>query len=313
VRKIEVVPRPNVVLLGAAEWPERFESALGRYSLREARPAPLEGDPSSAASWEGIELPPDIDLAIGRPRTAEGAWFLYSPLLGTAARLENPDVLARPSWFAPAWGLAAADLDTGGPPVVVEAPAAGAAAAAGLVPGDRIVSVGGVEVASAGQLRGVLTLATADKPLRVDWRTAGGSARSAELRAGRSPRLEGDRPIDAGRAGVRAAWALVDGLCDAERAPAALSNLALLYSGAGLHDRAIETWRRVRWPPRAGIGEGTARYYLGRELQRTGQAAAAAQALRAAAASEATAFDDEGPAVAPAARDRLLDLGPPDD
>jgi hypothetical protein len=197
--------------------------------------------------------------------------------------------------------------------VVVEVRANGASAAAGLAPGDRILSVGGVDVGSAAQLRGVLALATADQPLRVDWRTADGTARTAQLRAGRTPRLEADRPIDAGRAAVRAAWAVVDGLCDVERAPAALSNLALLYSGAGRHDRAIETWRRVRWPAREGIGDGTTRYYLGRELQLTGQAAAAAEALRVAAASQATAFDDEGPAIAPAARDRLLDLEPAGD
>jgi hypothetical protein len=308
VRRIEVVPRPNVVLVGAAGWPERWESALSRYSLREARPAPFAGDPSRVSDWQAIELGPDTDLAIATGSGPDGAWALYSPHLATAARVESVELLARPSWLAPAWGLIAADLDDGGPPIVVEAPAAGAAAAAGISPGARVVTVGGVQVDSAARLRGVLALATADKPLRVEWRAAGGGVRTAELRASRTPRLEGDRPIDGARAIVRAAWAVVDGLCDPERAPAALSNLALLYSGAGRHDRAVETWRRVRWPARPGIGEGTARYYLGRELQLTGQTAAAAEALRAAAASEATAFDDEGPAVAPAARDRLLEL-----
>ena len=54
---------------------------------------------------------------------------------------------------------------------------------------------------------------------------------------------------------------------------------------------------------------GTVQYYLGRELQQIGLEADAIRAHRAAAASEATAFDDEGPSIAPAARDRLADLG----
>jgi hypothetical protein len=65
----------------------------------------------------------------------------------------------------------------------------------------------------------------------------------------------------------------------------------------------------VRWPERAGIGAGTVQYYSGRALERMGREDAAVEAYRAAAASAATTGTDGGPAIAPAARDRLADLG----
>ena len=88
-----------------------------------------------------------------------------------------------------------------------------------------------------------------------------------------------------------------------------MANLALLLSAYGHPRLAVDAWRRVRWPARAGVGEGTRQYYLGRELERLGQEREAIAAHRAAAASQATAFNDEGPKVGPAAADRLADLG----
>jgi hypothetical protein len=92
-------------------------------------------------------------------------------------------------------------------------------------------------------------------------------------------------------------------------ADAGRANLALLYAENGLHGAAARAWRRVTWEERQGIGRGTAQYYLGRALERLGQEQEAVEAYRAAARSAGTAFNDEGPPVAPAARDRLADLG----
>ena len=108
---------------------------------------------------------------------------------------------------------------------------------------------------------------------------------------------------------IRAAWAVVDASCDPERAAAATANLALLLSTFQQRQRAVQAWRRADLPERPGIARGTAQYYLGRELQRLGREREAIRALRAAAESDATAFDDGGPRVAPAARDRMADLG----
>jgi tetratricopeptide (TPR) repeat protein len=309
-RRIEIVPRPSIVLLGAEQWPEGL-AGLSRYSLLEARPSPPEADLSNAASWQAVDLPRDADLALAVVRSGGAeTWYLYAPLLAAASRLENPGSLARPVWTGPSWGWFLADAEPGGPVIVIDAPAGGPAALAGLEAGDRLVSLGGFDVATAERARSVLALASPDSPLAVAWRTAAdGSLRIADLRAVRTPLLDPGPFSDATRASVRAAWAVVDALCDPEQAAAALSNLALLLGDAGLGEQAIETWRRVRWHERAGIGQGTARYYLGRELQRAGRDGEAAEAYRAAAASAATVFDDAGPPVAPAARDRLAALG----
>jgi hypothetical protein len=108
---------------------------------------------------------------------------------------------------------------------------------------------------------------------------------------------------------VRAAWAVIDGLCRRDESPTAMANLALLFSAHGHHDLAADTWRRVHWGERAGIGEGTKQYYFAIEMELLGEEELAVEAYRRAAASSATTFSDEGPAVGPAAEDRLTDLG----
>ena len=72
---------------------------------------------------------------------------------------------------------------------------------------------------------------------------------------------------------------------------------------------AVDIWRRVDWGARAGIGEGTKQYYLGRALEGEGREEDAVAAYRKAAASASTAFTDDGLRIALAARDRLADLG----
>ena len=88
-----------------------------------------------------------------------------------------------------------------------------------------------------------------------------------------------------------------------------MANLGLLLAEFGQSDLAAEVWRRVDWGGRDGVGEGTKQYYLGRLLERSGRDSEAAAAYRRAADSSATAFTDDGPPIALAARDRLVDLG----
>ena len=140
------------------------------------------------------------------------------------------------------------------------------------------------------------------------WRSAGGETREAVLLGNLTPRLDAGRlPSDV--ATLRAAWAVLDSVCSPGDAAPALANLALLFSAFDRPEAAAVAWKRVRWGERGGIGDGTSLYYLGRALQRIGDDAEAIEAYRKAAASAASAFDDEGPAVAPAAADRLADLG----
>jgi ribose 5-phosphate isomerase len=82
-----------------------------------------------------------------------------------------------------------------------------------------------------------------------------------------------------------------------------------MLEDAGRSAAALETWRRVRWGARTGIGDGTTAYYTGRVLEALARENDAVEAYRTAGRSASTTFNDLGPAVAPAADDHLADLG----
>jgi len=127
-------------------------------------------------------------------------------------------------------------------------------------------------------------------------RTAEQSTSNGRNRTERAPPAASPRPVVTAESG-------------APSAPAALANLALVFGAHGEHELAVRTWQRVDWPERVGVGAGTVAYYLGRELQALGRDREAIEALRRAAASSGRAGTATGPPVAPAARDRLADLG----
>ena len=173
--------------------------------------------------------------------------------------------------------------------------------------GSRMLTVGGSPVADAAAFAAALE-SNPGGTAPATWRAPDGTNAEGSLGAGESAWLRDGPPAGAADA-VRAAWAVVASESKAVNADAALANLALLLDAHGEHALAARTWRRVRWSDRAGIGSGTVDYFLGRALQAAGQEREAVEALRRAAASRATAVNDDGPPVAPAARDRLADLG----
>jgi hypothetical protein len=311
-RVVEVVPRPNLVIVGVESRPP-WTGELQRYNRIAKLPLPPRADLGDPRTWRRIDLPRDTDLAFGlSPAMRAGTpdeVYLYSPILEVAMRLTSTSAFDRPNWTRAVWGFFAVDSRVGGVARLATIVRGGPAAQAGLEVGDRIREAGGIDIDSAVALRRVLAVASPKAPLELRWERPDGSSRTASLKARVSPLLVVDVPSPV-EAMVRAAWAAVDGvaLSPTDAAPA-LANLALLLSEYGRHERAIETWRLVRWEKREGIGEATARYHLGVELQSVGREREAVVELRAAAAGESTAFDDEGPAVAPAARDRLADLG----
>jgi hypothetical protein len=311
---LPVEARPNVLIVGAPDWPSeliRYRSMVNEVGAEARAP---RGDPSELSTWHGADVPRDVDLVLARragPREGEtDTWFAYSPILEytTPLDLARAD-LGRPRWTLPSWGLRTVDSEVGGALRVAQVTEGSAAAAAGIARGDRILSVGGARVASTHQLRRFLDASSWKAPLAVEWTTTEGEPRRANLRAAPSVLLESDPEGRSGSAAIRAAWALASAEGDGEWAAAAQANLALLYSAHGHHESAARSWRRVDWEDRAGIGQGTAQYYLGRELERLGLESEAAAAYRRAAHSSGTAVDDEGPRIAGAARDRLSDLG----
>jgi hypothetical protein len=311
--RVDVEARPNLALAGIEKPQAALADLIGGFNDAGAVETPSGFDPAADESWAGLRLPGHTDLVLTVVRATHSGghdrWLLYSPILRTVAELvPGQERAGRPVWYGTAWGFTVVDSEIGGPARVATVDARGPAAEAGLAPADRIVSLGGREVSSASDVRSTLRAASSRAPIEVHWRTARGEAKQGTLTGRRTPLLEAAAG-SAERAVVRAAWALVDSLSAPEGDPAALANLALLLGAHGQHEPAADTWRRVRWGDRPGIGPGTTSYYLGRELERLGREEQAADAYRSAAASEATTFDDDGPRVAPAARDRLIGLG----
>jgi len=310
---LDVRPRPNLVLVGVSDWPRSLESFGRSFNLIKSLDLPRDGDLARENVWESMRLPEEVDLAIAvvpsRRKGGADRWYLYSPILGRVALIDgDPPAATPPEWSAVGWGFDVVDSRTGGANRVIDVRPGSAAHRVGLRPGDRVVEIGGREVASAQQTRLTLLHARAGAPLLVRWSTPAGEARQAELLGVRGPLLvPTDSSPDA--ALVRAAWAVVDAIVRPEHAASAMANLGLLFSGAGQPALAADIWRRVDWGDRIGVGEGTKQYYLGRALEALGREDDAIEAYRKAAASESRAFNDEGPPVAPAALDRLADLG----
>lgn len=307
----EVEARPNVMLVGAEEWPAELARHRSRFNEIEGRTPLPRGDLEESRTWERTDLPGEVDLVLARRKgKREGdpdEWFVYSPILKMTAPFDLARAeLGRPSWTVPFWGFDTVDSQVGGPVRVVAVAPGGAASAAGLLPGDRITAVGGAPVTETAVMRRILAVASWKAPLLLEWTTADGTSRNKELRAVASVLLD---PGQLSRAPVRAAWALAEAEGEGQWEESARANLALLYSEHGLHEAAARSWRRVGWEERAGIGRGTVQYYLGRELEWMGNEAEAIEAYLQAARSAGTAVSDDGPPVAAAARDRLADLG----
>jgi len=312
--RMAIEPRPNVAMIGTEEWPLALRTAgAGFNTLMADFPRGSRGDLTDPEAWRGARLPENTDLALVLvPARGEGgrdSWVLYSPILDTAQPLDLARAnWERPTWESVSWGFSAVDSQLVGSPVVIEVRAGGPAEEAGLAVGDRIIRAGGTDVTRTSELDRQLDAAQSAERVELKWLSASGEPRGATLSGAPGPDLLAMQPSPV-RAAVLAAWAQAQAEGTGDQAPTALANLALLLAAHGQNRAAADAWRRVHWPERSGVGEGTKLYYLGRELERLGDEASAVEALGGAAASEATAFGDAGPRVAPAARDRLADLG----
>jgi tetratricopeptide (TPR) repeat protein len=180
------------------------------------------------------------------------------------------------------------------------------AAVAGLQPGELVEAVDGQPVHWTADILAALDGKKPQDPMSV--RVGGASGeRTADLVLGETIR---EIPLfDPGLLYNRAMVDLrgvVDGYPATEQAAYAKLNLALcaMHFGdfAGAHDWLQKA--KTELPERPGLSRGTALYYLGVALDRLGYEAQARDAYRAAAATEATLIDNDGPAVAPLAARR---------
>jgi len=303
--RLEARPRVNVALVGVEAWPSGTQALRADSNLLgTVAVTPGRGDLADPATWRSLPLPDQTQVALAvRPSTAiasAGGWWVYSPVLDRVQALdEAPGPALVPSLTVQSLPVGVVDSVQFGRAVVV------ASANPAVAPGDRVVAVAGTAVDGAQMYEAAVARTPPGSAVALTLER-GGERRTVEIAGRAGPRLA---PAGEGSAVLRAAWAEQIALTDAARSAAALANLAVLLSAAERHAAAAELWGRVRFPERAGVADGTAAYYLGTSLAESGRDREAIEAFRRAAASTATAPDDRGLPVAPAARDRLRDLG----
>lgn len=316
--EIAASARPTAILAGADVWPGVLQEAATRFSLADGTDAPVDQGVADPTLWNPDDFPPDVDLVFAvleQDDLGGGRMVLYSPVLDTFQELtpEGVDALStpRPVWLVRAPGMRLADGSDGGGILVVAVRPDSPADRAGIVPGARLSALEDLELITVQEYRAALAATDPEKPVTLRFTAGGGEeAEPLELvvKAADSPFLAG-AALRGQSQEVMAAWARVDAAAYPDRSGSAQANLALVLAEAGNFEAAVETWKRVRWGNRPGVGEGTRAYYLGISLDGLGREDEAVRAFRQASGSGATIISDDGPEVAPAARDHLADLG----
>ena len=303
---LDLAPRPNAVLVGAT-WPSAWAVATAAWSLRGRLDPPAGADLSTRAGWESVSLPPGTDLAVGVIPHAGIAGderiVAYSPALREVEDRAGPPRPTAPPWMVTTLGAVLVD-DGAGSIIVASTASAGPAAHAGVLPGDRVLTIAGKAVGSAAAARDAVAGSATDGNVALEIVPPGGAARRVECGTAFEPRLAASRSEDDSRV-VRAAWAAVDAAAGGPDAAAARANLAILLEGADRHDAALEAWRRVRLTG-GGVLAARAAYAVGESFEADGKRANAIEAFGQ-ARSEAVAGGDS--VLAAAAADRLADLG----
>jgi tetratricopeptide (TPR) repeat protein len=180
-------------------------------------------------------------------------------------------------------------------------------ALAGLQPGEVIDAADGHPIRQTAEL---LALVAAKKPKdKIALHVKGAAAaRAVDVLLGQTPQeIPLNDPALLYNKVMMDLRQEVDGYPGTETAAFARLNLAVcaMHFGdfAAAHEHLLKA--RAELPQRPGISQGTALYYLGLALERLGYKKEAADAYRAAAAAkDATLFDNDGPAVAPLAARR---------
>jgi len=190
---------------------------------------------------------------------------------------------------------------------VLRVAAASPGAEAGLQPGEVIDAADGHPIKQTAEL---LALVEAKKPkdkIALHVKSAG-AARAVEVVLGQTPQeIPLNDPALLYNKVMMDLRQQVEGYPGTEAAAFARLNLAVcaMHFGdfAAAHEHLLKA--RTELPQRPGISQGTALYYLGLALERLGYKKEAGEAYRAAAAAkDATLFDNDGPAVAPLAARR---------
>lgn len=255
-----------------------------------------------------------ILLAPGSAKPDVLRWRVDSPasVRQAAGRMDDVPAVTRSSL-----GLLAIDvLDVSGA-VIVSVEPGGGAAAAGLQPGEAIVSASGTSVTSAAQLLALVNAHPPAQPLSVEIRDRVGTTRKVDVTAQRVPRLVAERDQT-----VLSNVLAVQFASQAYSAPTPLDEVAIRLNLAGALMR-VDNWSDATRELESVIKltasssfvpsvkdaiTGSAQYLLGACAEASGDAPAAERAWGLAAQSSSALLTDGAEPIKELAERRLADL-----
>jgi len=318
--------------LDRSEEAQRVLERVGVTANR-LRDAAVEGaDPGRALDWQRLqatasrELPGSMFVlgVLEEEELAASADLWIWPAAPGPAVAERVSVsLADPGAFdalarrlsetvrftRPWSGLELIDSLLSAAPIVAEVVPGGPADTAGVLPGERVLSVGGNDVATAATADEWFATFAPGASVALELSGPSGD-RIVELRMGSSPVVVG--PNDPGRlyAVVWGMTAAAVGRMDAQ-VPSWLAQLN--QAAALLHAREWEAaaalLRTVQAPDEGGLGQGLAYYWLGVALAEAGDADGARAAFEEVLQRpDARYLSNDGPYLLPMARARLAAL-----
>jgi tetratricopeptide (TPR) repeat protein len=243
-------------------------------------------------------------LAAGN--TASDPWPVT--LTETASFLRFIDALDQKALVYRPWtGLITVDTQLHEGVPVLRVATGSPAARAGIQPGEVVVAADDKPVKQTADLLAVVAAKEPQEKVKLQL-TGGAAPRSVDLALDQTPQeIPLNDPSLIYNKVMMDLRHQVDGYPGTEEAAFARLNLALsaMHFGdfAAAHEHLLKA--RTELPQRPGISQGTALYYLGLALERLGYKKEAADAYKAAAAAkDATLFNNDGPTVAPLAARR---------
>jgi hypothetical protein len=298
---------------------DRTGRAVGQGAASIAAPARIE---ISTQLSRALEVQGVAGIAVTSP---DGDEMLLSLLASGAA---EPDVLAFKvsdaesmsavrralatvfQLYRHSAGLLAIDvLDIPGATVAQVEPG-GAAAAAGIVPGEVITSANGRPVRSVADLEAALAALPEDRQLSFGVRAPAGGMRKVELVAALVPRalVMSDQTLLANKAILDLRRRLPAAMNTRDE-PVVRLNLAIALMHARSWALARAELERVTLPSQGpGISNGTVQYLLGLCYDALGLPNDAARAWKVAAADTTGLLTEDGPPIADMAASRLAAL-----